>query len=122
MKISGPQTPPPKEQKEILTRIETGEEFPVVERRAEVGPEVKDWLTELETGEEIQLPQPVTDDHGQILVNPAAPQQPKIVLPLDQPAYQTGFKKTVFDSVRWLVEWMKRIILMFPERAIFRKT
>jgi len=121
MKIDEPQIPSPKEQKEILTRIERGEKFPIVERKAEVGPEVRDWLTELETGEEIQLPQPVTDDTGQILIKPAAPQQPKIVLPLDEPTYITGFKKTVYDSIRWLVEWIKRIVLMFPERAVFRK-
>lgn len=121
MKVDEPQVPGPKEQKEILTRIEKGERFPVVERKAEIRPEVKDWLTELETGEEIQLPQPVTDDSGQALIKPTAPQQPKIVLPLDEPTYTAGFKTTVYDSIRWLVEWIKRIILMFPERTVFRK-
>ena len=99
MRIDEPQVPGPKEQKEILTRIESGEKFPIVERKAEVGPEVKDWLTKLETGEEIQLPQPVTDQAGQVLVAPTAPQQPKIVLPLDEPTYTTGFKKSVHDSI-----------------------
>ena len=121
MAVDGPQAPSPKEQKEILSRIEKGEKFPVVERKPELGLEVKDWLTELETGEEIQLPQPVTDTTGQVLVKPAAPQKPKIVLPLDEPTYTVGFKKTVYDSIRWLVEWIKRIIMMFPERAVFRK-
>ena len=112
----------PKEQKEFLSRVEMGEKFPVVERRGEIGPEVKDWLTELETGADIQLPKPVTDDKtGQVLVKPAAPQKPKIVLPLDEPSYTGGFTKTVYDSIRWLVEWIRRIILMFPERTVFRK-
>jgi len=121
MRINEPQSPGPKEQKEILTRIESGEKFPIVERKAEIRPEVKDWLTELETGEEIQLPQPVTDQTGQVVVKPAAPQQPTIILPLDEPTYTTGFKKTVNDSVRWLVEWIKRVVLMFPERTVFKK-
>ena len=121
MKTDEPQVPSPKEQKEILTKIERGEKFPIVERKPEVGPEVKDWLTKLETGEEIQLPSPVTDTFGQVLVKPAAPQKPKIVLPLDEPTYVAGFKKSVYDSIRWLVEWIKRVILMFPERAVFRK-
>jgi len=120
MKKSDSQSPSYKEKKEILSRIEK-EKFPIVERKAEIGSEVKDWLTELETGEEIQLPTPVTDDSGQILVKPAAPQKPKIILPLDEATYQAGFKKTVYDSLRWLVEWAKRVILMFPERTVFRK-
>jgi hypothetical protein len=119
--VDQPQVPGPKEQKEILTRLEKREKYPVVERKAEIGPAVKDWLTELETGEEIQLPQPVTDKGGQVLVKPASPQQPKIVLPLDEPTYKIGFTKTVHDSIRWLVEWIKRVILMFPERAVFKK-
>lgn len=113
--------PGPKEQKEILSRIETGEEFPIVEHKGEIGPEVKDWLTELETGEEIQLPQKVTDDTGQVIVKPFTPQKPKIVLPLDEPAFQAGFKKSIGDSLRWLVEWMKRVALMFPKRTVFKK-
>ena len=121
MKTDGPQAPSPKEQKEILTKIDRGERFPVVERKAEVEPGVKDWLTQLETGEEIQLPQPVRDQGGQVLVKPIAPQQPKIILPLDNQAYLAGFKKTVADSVRWLVEWMKRVILIFPDRVVFKK-
>lgn len=121
MKTDEPQVPSPKEQKEVLSRIEKGERFPIVERKPEVGPEVKDWLTQLETGEEIQLPQPVSDKTGQVLVRPAALQQPQIVLPLDEPAYLAGFKKTVYDSFRWMVEWIKRIITMFPERTVFKK-
>lgn len=119
--INQPQVPGPKEQKEILTRLEKTEKHPVVERKAEIGAEVKDWLTELETGEEIQLPQPVIDKGGQVLIKPTAPQQPKIVLPLDEPTYQVGFKKSVHDSIRWLVEWFKRVLLLFPERATFKK-
>lgn len=111
----------PKEQKEILSRIETSEEFPVVERKAEVSPEVKDWLTELETGEEIQLPQPVIDDSGLPIVKPAVPQKPKIVLPLDEKFYQSGLKQSINDSLRWLVEWIKRALLLAPERTIFKK-
>ncbi len=121
MKTDQPQVPGFKEQKEILTRIEKGERFPVVERKPEIGAEVKDWLTELETGQEVQLPSPVTDLTGQVLVKPVAPQKPKIVLPLDEPTYTLGFKKTVHDSIRWLVELIKRIIMMFPEKAVFRK-
>lgn len=120
-KTDEPQMPSPKEQKEILTRMETGETFPVVERKGEVGKEVKDWIKEVKTAGEIELPSPVKDDQtGQVLVKPTAPQQPKIILPLDQPTFSTGFKKSVSDSIRWLVELIKRMILMFPERTVFR--
>lgn len=121
---SGQQVPSPKEQKEILSRIESGmgmEKVPVVERKAEVGPEVKDWLKKLEEGEEIQLPQPVTDDSGQPLVQPAASQQPQIILPLDEDQFGAAFRKTVYDSIRWLAEWCKRLLRMLPGRVVFRK-
>lgn len=120
----GQQVPSPKEQKEILSQIESGlgmEKVPVVERKAEVRPEVKDWLRKLEEGEEIQLPQPVTDNSGQPLVQAAAPQQPTIILPLDEPSYLIGFKKTIYDSLRWLAEWCRRILRMLPDRVVFRK-
>lgn len=118
-----PQTPTPKEQKEILTQIEQAsglEKVPIVERKAEVGPEVKDWMQKLEEGEEIQLPQPVTDDAGQPIVQSAAPQQPKIILPLDEEEFLAGLKKTVKDSVRWLAEWCQRLLKMFPGKAGLR--
>lgn len=124
MVVAQPQVPSPKEQKEILSRMEQGvdwEKVPVVERRAEVGAEVKDWMEKLEEGEDIQLPQPVTDDAGQVLVQAAANQQPKIVLPLVEEKYKIGLKSSISDSIRWLAEWCKRLLKMFPTgRVVFR--
>ena len=121
--VDGVQVPTPKEQKEILSRMGEGldmEKVPVVERKAEVGPEMKDWMSKLEEGEDIQLPQPVKDGNGEVLVEAVANQQPKIVLPLIEETYKIGLNSSVSESVRWLAEWCKRLLKMFPGRTELR--
>lgn len=120
----GQQVFSPKEQKEILSEIEQGvgmEKVPVVERKAEMRPEMRGWIRKLEEGEEIQLPQPVTDGAGQPIVQAAAPQQPQIILPLDEDQFVAALRKTVYDSIRWLAEWCRRLLKMFPGRIAFKK-
>ena len=99
-----------KERKEVL--ISEREKVPVVERRPpkEFEPEVKDWLTQLEAGEEIQLPQPVTDDQGQVIVDTAAPQQVTITLPLTEEEMARALPLKIIYSLRWLAEWTKRLV------------
>jgi len=76
------------------------------------GQEVKGWLEKLEKGEAVNLPQPVVDDFGQVLVQSAAPQKPKIVLPLDDKSLVFGLTQNVFTSIRWLTQWCLRLIKM----------
>ncbi len=84
--------------------------------------EVESWLERIERGEDINLPQPVTDDQtGQVLVSPAQPKEPQIVLPVTQVVVQKGLHMKIWDSVRWLAEWSLRILKMFPGRAVYKE-
>lgn len=98
------------------------EKVPIVERvpPKELEPEVKDWMTKLETGEEIQLPQPITDDAGQPLVSPPAPQQVAVTLPLTEEEMSVGLHRKVIESIRWLAEWMKRVLKIAGGKFVYR--
>ena len=102
--------PNAKERKEAS--ITDKERVLIVERRPpkELEPEVKDWLEKIETGAEIQLPQPVTDDQGQVIVSPAAPQQVTVTLPLTEEEMSGALHLKIVYSLRWLAEWMKRLL------------
>jgi len=98
------------------------EKFPVtVEEEPKIAQEIKPLVQKLEE-EDATLTQPVTDDAGQPLVSPAAPQQPQIVLPLTSSQYAFGLKQKVSRSIRWLSEWCFRLVKIFGTRAVFRET
>ena len=98
------------------------EKVPIVERKLpkEIEPEVKDWLTKLETGEEIQLPQPVTDDQGQVIVDTPAPQKVTVTLPLTEEEIRRGLGLKVVDSLLWLAEWTKRLLKIVGGKFIYK--
>jgi hypothetical protein len=98
------------------------EKAPIVETvpPKELGPEVKDWLTKVETGEEVQLPRPVYDTSGQVLIQPAAPQKVTVKLPLDDQGIKAGLTYKIIDSIRWLAEWCLRLIKITAGKFIYR--
>jgi len=98
------------------------EKVPIVERKLpkEVEPEVKDWLTKLETGEEIQLPQPVTDDQGQVIVDTPAPHQVTVTLPLTEEEISKKLPLKIVDSLLWLREWAKRLLKIVGGKFIYK--
>lgn len=120
-----PMPPPvsvPKEQRELGPATEP-EKVPIAEyQEPEPGPEVKDWMQKLEEGETIQLPQPVTDDYGQVLVQSAGSQKPKIVLPLDEDEVIEGLHQKVINSLRWLAEWCVRVMKKASGRVFYKPT
>lgn len=113
----------PQSEKEILNQLlnDDGEKHPVIdaEPNPEVAKEIQSYLEKVE--KEQFLAQPITDNYGQPLVSPPAPQQPKIVLPITQNQYLAGFKQKVTESIRWLVAWCGRLIKILDNRASFRK-
>lgn len=106
--------------KEVL--ISEKEKVPVIERKPpkEIEPEIKDWLTKLETGEEIQLPRPVVDDQGQVVVDTPAPQQVTVTLPLTEEEIRKGLGLKVVDSFLWLAEWAKRLLKIVGGKFIYK--
>lgn len=94
------------------TIITEREKFPIVERPTtpEVG-EIRDIKgIEPIMGEEISLPQPITDETGEILVETPTPQQIEIKLPLTEEQILRGLGYKIIDSFRWLAEWCKRLL------------
>ena len=108
---AGYQSPPGKEQAEA-PRPEP-ENVPIREiKEPQPDKEVENWMEKLEKGEDINLPQPVTDDFGQTLVQPAVTQKPKIVLPMTEEEINIGLTKKIVNSIRWMAEWCLRLFKM----------
>lgn len=108
--------PEPKE-----TLVSEREKIPIVERKeGEIKPEVKDYITKVETATEISLPQPVTDDTGQVIVDDVTPKKVKITLPLTEEEMHRGLHYKIVDSIRWLAEWCLRLVKIAHGKFIYR--
>lgn len=129
-----PVTPQPPNQQSVLVGNRERGEFaslateltPIVELKEdqELEPEVEGWLEKLEKGEDIQLPQPVTDDQGQVVMADAGAvvTEEKVVMPLTVVEMDSGLKQSVNSSARWLSEWVKKIMKQMGDKAVFRQS
>jgi hypothetical protein len=132
--IQAPVTPQPISQPAVSVGNRERGEFaslapeltPLVELKEdhELEPEVEGWLEKLEKGEDIQLPQPVTDDQGQVVMadTGAVVTEEKVVMPLTVVEMDSGMKQSVNSSARWLSEWVKRIMKQMGDKAAFRQS
>lgn len=94
----------------------------VIPDQPEVAAEIAEHVEAVQHGE-IELPGPI--DVGKVAgqptsIQPSTPQQSRIVLPVNQADFTAGQKQKVSTSWRWLVEWVKRIILKYPNKAVYR--
>lgn len=97
-------------------------EIEVIPESPEISPELAEHVERVVHGE-IQLPGPIDVGihEGQpVSIHPAAPQQPNIILPITQSDFAAGATQPPANAWRWLVEWVKRIILKYPGRAVYR--
>ncbi|MBU0619217.1 hypothetical protein KKD62_03200 [Patescibacteria group bacterium] len=94
----------------------------VIEHKEPVLPkETEGWLEKLEKGEEIKLPQPITDDTGQVILDDVAPQVDKVELPLTEEEIKIGLHQKIWDSIRWLAAWCFRMIKLDPKKFIYHR-
>ena len=102
------------------TIVSEKEKFPVVERPTI--PEVDKETPHMETvvGEEISLPQPITDDNSQVIVDNVVPQQIVVKLPLNEEQINKALHLKVIYSLRWLAEWTKRLIKIVGGKFIYK--
>jgi hypothetical protein len=102
--------------------VKPSEVVRVIEHReeAEVPPEVESWMERVERGES-KLPGPVTHQ-GQTLVQPAEPEEVKIVLPLTEEEVNQGLHRKIWESVRWLAVWCVRVMKKLGGRVIYSQT
>jgi hypothetical protein len=96
-------------------------EFEVAPEKPEISPEVSSFLEHVENHQE-QLPQEIVIADAQQMVMPPKPiAQPVIVLPMTQEEEKAGEGKSVTWSVRWLVEWSRKIMKIFSGKVIYRE-
>jgi hypothetical protein len=104
------------------TIISERDKFPVGEILAtpDVTPETQHM--EAVTGEEITLPQPITDDTSQVVMDNAAPQQVTIKLPLTGQQMDQALHLKIIYSFRWLAEWTKRLLKIVGGKFTYKMT
>lgn len=87
----------------------------------EISPEVESYLQKVEENKDMAPPEIVIADTTQALpANRQFPSQPVIVLPITPEAEQAGVKKGPQFSIRWLVEWSRRLMKAFAGKIIYR--
>lgn len=64
-------------------------------------------------------PPPITDDKGQVVMQPAEPAVVPIHLPLTEPEVREGLHHKVFDAFRWLAEFCVYLIKKYPGRVFY---
>ncbi len=94
-----------------------------IEKSAEVPPELESWMEEVQHHEEM-LPKEIViaDENPTAEPTTNISDEPFIVLPVTQAGMQSGLKKSVTESARWLVTWCKRIIQKFHGHVVYRHT
>ena len=90
-----------------------------VEARTHVPESVKSWLEKIEH-DPVQM-RTVNDDSGQPLLQPSAPQDPRIILPITRKKFVAGFKKTLDEAGKWLSTFILRVIKMKEGNVKFKK-
>lgn len=96
-------------------------EIEVIPESPEISPELAEHVDRVVRGE-IELPGPIevgVHEGQPVSIQPAAPQQPNIILPLTRAGFAAGPKQPISSSWRWLYEWVRRVILMFPGRTMY---
>jgi hypothetical protein len=106
-----PETIAPKPEKEPVSEIPVSPEIP---------PEIEH--VEAIAGAEISLPQQgqVVDDSGQVILDNAAPQQVTVTLPLSDEEMNQALHLKIIYSLRWLAEWMKRVLKIMGGKFTYK--
>jgi hypothetical protein len=102
--------------------LEQKADIKVIPESPEISPELAEHVEKVVRGE-IQLPGPIEvgkHEGEDVTISPFTSQQPNIVLPLSQSDFQVGSKQSTSTAWLWLTEWVKRIILKNPGRAVYR--
>ena len=102
------------------TVISERDKFPVGEilTTPDVTPETQHM--EAIIGEEITLPQPITDDTSQVIMDNTTPQQVTIKLPLTGQQMDQALHLKIIYSFRWLAEWAKRVLKIVGGKFTYR--
>lgn len=87
----------------------------------EISPEVESYLEKVQENKDLAPPEIVIADTSKALpVNNQFPSQPVIVLPITPEVEKVGAVKSPQLSIRWLVEWSRRLMKAFVGKIIYR--
>jgi len=107
-----------------ISPIESGAGLQQVEyeQSGELPPEVESYLQKVEEQQNKVLEEVVIADGTTTpsVVHPPV-KKPVIVLPITAAEEKAGQKKPLHLSIRWLVEWSKKIMKMFSGEVIYRQ-
>lgn len=103
---------------EAATGVQYVEQEPV----PEISPEVAEYLEHVEN-HSAQQPQEIViaPDQQNIPLATTYPKQSVVVLPITPGVEQEGIKKGPLWSIRWLVEWSRKLMKMFSGKIIYRE-
>lgn len=87
----------------------------------EIPVEVESFVERAETSG--HLPQEITIAGDQVSTTPIqkVSKQPVIVLPISEETEKKGARKGLKFSIRWLVEWSRKIMKMFVGRVVYKE-
>lgn len=92
-----------------------------LEPQPEIPPEVESYLQKVEDNQQTAPEEIVIADGSQTQpTDHQYPSEPVVVLPITAKEEQLGAKKSPKLSIRWLVEWSRRLMKVFAGRIIYR--
>jgi len=98
-----------------------GAQLVETEPQPEIPPEVESYLEKVEERKETAPQEIVIADGTQASPNNRSyPAQPVVVLPITAAEEKEGIKKSPKFSIRWLVEWSKKLMKIFMGKVIYR--
>ncbi len=91
------------------------------EKSAELSPEVEGFISEVGDHPD-QLPQEVVIADKQVMA-PTTKYlaQPVVILPITPEEEKIGVKKPAQFSIRWLVEWSRKMMKVFAGKVVYRE-
>jgi hypothetical protein len=114
-----PPAPSSRERKGIFSR---GKEKPPAVEEIPKSPEIPEAVERVGvTTGQVNLPQPVTDDAGAVVLDDATPKQVTITLPLTEKEIESALALKVVYSFRWLAEWTKRLLKKAGGKFVYRR-
>lgn len=92
-----------------------------LEPQPEIPPEVESYLQRVEDHQKTAPKEVVIADGSQTQpTDHQYPAEPVVVLPITQQEEQAGAKKSVKFSIRWLVEWSRKLMKVFAGKIVYR--
>ncbi len=88
----------------------------------EISPEISEFIEKVETHTDQQPQEIVITAQGDSSMQPAHMPQPVVVLPITPEVETFGAKQKTTFSVRWLVEWSRKLMKVFSGKIIYRQT